>query len=162
MLRSASLAASATGDRRRLRGAKWYDPVLYLVGAPWHAVRSIPGTLLLVLWALGLALAAVLVCYAAAASVEVTLFAAGLVLAVSLWLGPGGSRVRGPMSRAVNPLSVRDRHLGLRAWWSCSRRPGSSASWRSTWAQLGARRRRAALAVRPRRRRSAVRALSPG
>jgi len=31
----------------------------------------------------------------------------GLVLAVCLWLGPGGSRVRGPMSRVVNPLAVR-------------------------------------------------------
>jgi len=107
VLRSASLAASATGDRRRLRGAKWYDPVLYLVGAPWHAVRSIPGTLLLVLWSLGLAMAAALLCYAVAATVDVTLFTTGLVLVVSLWLGPGGSRVRGPMSRAVNPLSVR-------------------------------------------------------
>jgi hypothetical protein len=107
LLRSASLAASATVDRRRLRGAKWYDPVLYLLGAPWHAVRSIPGTLLLVLWSLGLALADVLVCYALAATVETTLFSAGLVLAASLWLGPGGSRVRGPLSRVVNPLSVR-------------------------------------------------------
>jgi hypothetical protein len=107
VLRSASLAASATGDRRRLRGAKWYDPVLYLVGAPWHAVRSIPGTLLLALWSIGLAVAAVLVCYAFAASVEVTLLSAGLVLVFSLWLGPGGSRVRGPLSRVVNPLSVR-------------------------------------------------------
>jgi hypothetical protein len=114
VMRSASLAASATGDRRRLRGAKWYDPVLYLVGAPWHAVRSIPGTLLLALWSLGLALAAVLVCYALAASVEVTLFSAGLVLAVCLWLGPGGSRVRGPMSRVVNPLSVRA------STWTCA------------------------------------------
>ena len=70
VLRSASLAASAAGDRRRLRGAKWYDPVLYLVGAPWHAVRSIPGTLLLALWSLGLAMAAALICYAVAASVE--------------------------------------------------------------------------------------------
>ncbi len=106
VLRSASLAASATGDRRRLRGAKWYDPVLYLVGAPWHAVRSIPGTLLLALWALGLAVAGVLICYALAAPVQATLFTSGLVLAVSLWFGPGGSRVRGPTSRAVNPLSA--------------------------------------------------------
>ena len=59
------------------------------------------------LWSLGLAMAAALLCYAVAASVEVTLFTTGLVLVVSLWLGPGGSRVRGPMSRAVNPLSVR-------------------------------------------------------
>ena len=43
LLRSASLAASATRDRRRLRGAKWYDPVIYLVGAPWHVVRVDPG-----------------------------------------------------------------------------------------------------------------------
>ncbi|MGH3335233.1 MAG: serine/threonine-protein kinase, partial [Nocardioides sp.] len=70
LLRSASLAATATGDRRRLRGAKWYDPVLYLIGAPWHVVRAIPGTIVLALWSVGLALAAVLICYAAAADLE--------------------------------------------------------------------------------------------
>ncbi len=106
LLRSASLAASATGDRRRLRGAKWYDPVIYLAGAPWHVVRSIPGTALLALWSLGLAASAALICYAAAAGVEATLFTSGLVFAVSLWLGPGGSRVRSPLARVVRPLSA--------------------------------------------------------
>jgi hypothetical protein len=106
-LRSASLAATATGDRRRLRGAKWYDPVLYLIGAPWHVVRAIPGTLLLALWSVGLALAAVLICYAAAADLETSLFATGLAFVVALSLGPGGSRVRSPLARVVHPLASR-------------------------------------------------------
>ena len=33
-----------------------------------------------------------------------TLFASGLVTAASLWLGPGGSRFRGPLTRMVNPV----------------------------------------------------------
>ena len=105
-LRSASLAASAAGDRRRLRGAKWYDPVISLVGAPWHVVRAIPGTVLLGLWSLGLALAAALICYAAAVDVDVALLVTGLTLAVSLWAGPGGSRVRSPLLRIANPVSA--------------------------------------------------------
>ena len=105
LLRSASLAATATGDRRRLRGAKWYDPVLYLIGAPWHVVRAIPGTILLALWSIGLALAAALICYAAAADLETSLFATGLTFTVALALGPGGSRVRSPLARAVHPLA---------------------------------------------------------
>ncbi|MGH3362677.1 MAG: serine/threonine-protein kinase [Nocardioides sp.] len=110
-LRSASLAASATGDRRRVRGAKWYDPVIYLVGAPWHVVRAIPGTILLGLWSAGLAVAAALICYAAAAGVQTTLLVSGLTLAISLCLGPGGSRVSGPLGRIVHPLS-----RGTGAW----------------------------------------------
>ena len=106
-LRSASLAATATGDRRRLRGAKWYDPVLYLLGAPWHVVRAIPGTILLALWSVGLAIATVLICYAAAADLEASLFATGLTFTLALSLGPGGSRVRSPLARVVHPLSAR-------------------------------------------------------
>ena len=67
LLRSGSFAASAAGYRRRLRGRRWYDGVEFLLAAPWHLVRSIPGTLLLVLWAAGLAIAAALICYAVAA-----------------------------------------------------------------------------------------------
>jgi hypothetical protein len=106
LLRSASLAATATGDRRRLRGARWYDPVIYLLGAPWHVVRAIPGTIMLALWSLGLALAAALLCYATAASTTTTLWATGLAFVASLWLGPGGSRVRSPLRRVVNPLAA--------------------------------------------------------
>lgn len=106
VLRSGSLAASKAGDRRRLRGRKWYDGAQFLLGAPWDLVRSIPGTVLLVLWSAGLAVAGGLVCYAVAATVPVTLFVCGSVLAIALWSGPGGSRVRSPLARAVNPLSA--------------------------------------------------------
>jgi hypothetical protein len=36
--------------------------------------------------------------------VQVTLFASGVTTVLALWLGPGGSRFRGPISRMVNPL----------------------------------------------------------
>ena len=94
LLRSISLAASAHDQRRQYRGRKWYDGVQLLIAAPWHLVQSVPGAVLLGLWALGLASAAALVCYAIATGVELALFVCGLVLAGSLWWGPGGSRLR--------------------------------------------------------------------
>src|SRR6478752_4207495 len=106
LTRSISLAASAHDQRRQYRGRKWYDGVQLLVAAPWHLVQSIPGAVLLGLWALGLSAAAALVCYAIATGVALALFVCGAVLTVSLWLGPGGSRVRGPVSRMVNPLAA--------------------------------------------------------
>ena len=109
LLRSGSLAASAAGDRRRLRGRRWYDGIQFLLAAPWHLVRSILGTLLLALWSAGLATAAALVCYAVAAGATRTLFVSGVVLGASMWLGPGGSRVRSPLSRVVNPVSATGR-----------------------------------------------------
>jgi hypothetical protein len=105
LLRSGSLAATAVTDKRRLRGRKWYDVAQLIVRTPWHLVQSIPGTLMLVLWSAGLAVAAALICYAVAAGMAATLFASGVVLALSLWWGPGGSRVRGPFMRVVDPLS---------------------------------------------------------
>ena len=105
LLRSGSLAASAAGDRRLRRGRKWYDGAQVVVHTPWHLVQSIPGTLMLVLWAAGLAVSAALICYAVAAGDAVTLFASGLVLAGSLWWGPGGSRLRSPLNRVVVPVA---------------------------------------------------------
>ncbi|WP_372733976.1 serine/threonine-protein kinase [Nocardioides sp.] len=105
VLRSGSLAVSAAGHRRQLRGRKWYDGVQFLLGTPWDLVRSIPGTLVLLLWSLGLAVAAALLCYAFLAGETVTLAVCGAVLGVAIWSGPGGARVRGPLARVVHPLS---------------------------------------------------------
>ncbi len=105
LLRSGSLAASAAGARRTVRGHRWYDAPQLLLASPWHVVQAIPGALLLLLWSLGLALACGLVGYAFAASMQATLFACGVVLACSLWWGPGGSRLSGPVNRVVRPLS---------------------------------------------------------
>ena len=38
VLRSGSLAASAAGARRRIRGRKWYDGPLAVLTAPWYLV----------------------------------------------------------------------------------------------------------------------------
>ncbi|MFC7495839.1 MULTISPECIES: serine/threonine-protein kinase [unclassified Nocardioides] len=109
LLRSVSLAASAQDQRRQYRGRKWYDGAQLLVAAPWHLVQSIPGAVLLVLWSLGLATAAALVCYAVATGLELALFVCGVVLAASLWWGPGGSRLRDPVGAVVDPLAARPR-----------------------------------------------------
>jgi hypothetical protein len=106
LLRSGSLAASAQDQRRLYRGRRWYDGAQLLVAAPWHLVQSIPGTLLLALWSIGLAVAAALVCYAVAIGLDPALFVCGVVLTASLWLGPGGSRVRGPVRRVVAPIAA--------------------------------------------------------
>ena len=105
VLRSGSVAASATGDRRRQRGRRWYDGAQFLLRTPWDLVRTIPGTLMLVMWAGGLAVAGALICYALVAGELVTLFVCGVLFALATWSGPGGSRVRSPLSRVVRPLS---------------------------------------------------------
>ncbi len=112
VLRSGSLAATAAGARRQARGTRWYDGPQVLAAAPWHLVQSIPGTAMLVAWAGGLSLAGGLLGYAAwgtgqRSSVMGILGSAGVLLAFALWFGPGGSRVRGPVGRVVNPLGAR-------------------------------------------------------
>ena len=116
LLRSGSLAASAAGARRRQRGPKWYDGAQLLVRAPWELLRTLAGTVMLQLWSAGLAVAAALLCYAFVAGETVTLFVCGTVFAAAVWTGPGGSRVRSPLSRVVNPAlapveAVAGRHL---------------------------------------------------
>ena len=105
VLRSGSLAASAAGERRRVRGRRWYDGAQFLLRTPYDLVRSIPGTVMLVLWSAGLAVAAALLCYAFTAGEGKTLAVCGTTFAVAVWTGPGGGRVRSPLSRVVNPLS---------------------------------------------------------
>lgn len=107
LLRSGSMAASSAGARRQVRGAKWYDGMQVLLGAPWHVVKAIPGALLLVLWSLGLGLAAVLLCFAAGATIPTSLAVIGVVLGGSMWWGPGSRRLRGPVNRLSHPISAR-------------------------------------------------------
>ncbi len=107
LLRSGSLATGAVGARRDVRGRRWYDAPQLLLSTPWHLVQSVPGAVMLLVWACGLAVAAALVCYAVGAAIPVTLFVTGITLAPALWWGPGGSRLRGPVGRVVDPLSRR-------------------------------------------------------
>ncbi len=107
LLRTCTMTVTAAGDRRRLRGSRWYDVLLAPLSAPWYLVAAIPGALLLTLWALGIAAAGVLLGYAAGASVAATLFVAGLCLAVGTWLGPGASHVRWPVRLVAQSLARR-------------------------------------------------------
>jgi hypothetical protein len=105
LLRTGSLAASAGADRRTTRGSKWYDAPQVAFTTPWHSLRALTGTFVLLLWSLGLALAAALLCYAAALDGATTLFVGGTTLGVALWSGPGASRFRSPLSRIIYPLT---------------------------------------------------------
>lgn len=111
VLRSGSAAASHAGERRRARGPKWYDAPALLVRAPWELVRSLPVTVLLVLWSAGLAVAAALLCYAFVAGEALTLYVCGAAFAASAYAGPGGERVRSPLARVVHPIA-----RGWRTW----------------------------------------------
>lgn len=107
LLRTCTLTATAHGDRRRLRGARWYDVLLAPLSTPWYLVAALPGALLLGLWSLGIALAGVLLCYAVGASTAATMFVAGACMEAGLWLGPGSTYVRWPVRVVTHALARR-------------------------------------------------------
>jgi len=106
LLRAGSLAGTAHAGRQTRRGTRWYDVLVTPMTYPWFFVVAIPGLLMLAFWSGGLAVAAGLVVYAFAAPVAALLLAGGGVLLGSMWWGPGGSRLRGPVRRVVWPLAA--------------------------------------------------------
>ena len=107
LLRSGSLAAASAGNRRNRRGIKWYDGIQLLLAAPWHVVAGLGGTLLLLLWSLGIGAAFALLCFAASVSMATSLAVVGAAFSFGLWWGPGSERFRSPVHRAVDPLARR-------------------------------------------------------
>ncbi len=107
LLRTCTSIVTAHGDRRRLRGARWYDVLLAPLSAPWYLVAAVPGAVLLALWALGIGAAGALLSYAAGISAAAGLFVTGLCLVVSLWVGPGSGHVRWPVRMVAQSLARR-------------------------------------------------------
>jgi hypothetical protein len=107
LLRTCTMTVTAHGDRRRLRGARWYDVLLAPLSAPWYLVAAVPGALLLGAWALGIGVAGALLCYATGASTPVTLFVTGACVAAGLWAGPGASQVRWPIRVVTQAVARR-------------------------------------------------------
>ena len=107
LLRSGSLAAASAGNRRTRRGIKWYDGIQLLLAAPWHVVAGLGGSVLLLLWSLGIAAAVALLCFAASATMLTSLGVIGVAFAIGLWWGPGSERLRSPVHRAADPLARR-------------------------------------------------------
>lgn len=107
LLRSGSMAAASAGNRRDRRGIKWYDGIQLLLAAPWHVVAGLGGTLLLLLWSLGIGASLALLCFAGSVSMTTSLAVIGAAFTVGLWWGPGSERFRSPVHRAVDPLARR-------------------------------------------------------
>ena len=107
LLRAGSLAASAVASRRTVRGTKWYDGLRLVSTSPWHLVRAVTGTVVLVSWSAGIGLAAALICYAIALDTSGTMFVFGVTLGIALWTGPGASRFKRPISRVLVPACRR-------------------------------------------------------
>lgn len=107
ILRSASIAASSSANRRNRRGARWYDGIQVMLAAPWHVVAGLGGTVLLLFWSLGIAVAVALVCFAASLSMTTSLTVIGALFALGTWWGPGSERLQSPIHRVVDPLARR-------------------------------------------------------
>ena len=107
LLRTCTMTVTAHGDRRRLRGTRWYDVLIAPLSAPWYLVAALPGTLLLALWAVGIGIAGALLCYAAGVSTAGTLFVSGVGVAIGLWVGPGASYVRWPVRVVAHAVARR-------------------------------------------------------
>lgn len=105
LLRSGAAAAYAHGNRRSLRGHRWYDGAQAVLSSPWHLLASVPGSLGLALWSAGMAAAAVLVAYALNWPGGAALGFAGAIFALSLQLGPGSDGVSRPVRRAFTRVS---------------------------------------------------------
>jgi serine/threonine protein kinase len=107
VLRTCTMTVTAHGDRRRLRGARWYDVLVAPLSAPWYLVAAVPGALVLGVWALGVGIAGLLLCYAAGLSTASTLFVGGLCVVGGLWVGPGASHVRWPVRVVAHAVARR-------------------------------------------------------
>ncbi|HEY3531168.1 MAG TPA: serine/threonine-protein kinase [Nocardioides sp.] len=107
LLRTCTMTVTAHGDRRRLRGARWYDVLVAPLSAPWYLVAALPGALLLGLWALGIGVAGLLLCYAAGLSTATTLWVTGICVEAGLWVGPGAGHLRWPVRVVAHAVARR-------------------------------------------------------
>ena len=117
-LRTASWTASATRERRQIRGAaRWYDVPLSALASPWYAAIASWGALVLLAWTSLLVFLLLVVLLLLGAGDQLLLPLLGTAVVAGLWWGPGSGRVRRPATALV------------RSW---SRRPGLA------WAAIAA------------------------
>src|SRR5690606_2867870 len=90
LLRTGSNAASAAGERRGVRGRRWYGPTLTAFALPYHSLAALPGTIVLTSWAFGIGLVVALLCFAFALPESTSLGLVGAGFVLGLWAGPGG------------------------------------------------------------------------
>lgn len=95
LLRTASVTRQRHDRRRRLRGrTAWYDVPASVLASPVHLLRASGGTVVGVMMAGLVGLAAFSVGYLADRPVATSLLLAGVGFAPTLWWGPGSRRLR--------------------------------------------------------------------
>ncbi|HSE69564.1 MAG TPA: hypothetical protein VLA97_02320, partial [Nocardioidaceae bacterium] len=94
VVRTLSWVSEAQRDRRLRRGPRWYDGTLALLSTPWYLLVAAGGTLMLLLWAAGIAFVTGIGALLFRPPVQTGLLVMGAVLAVALWWGPGSRRLR--------------------------------------------------------------------
>ncbi len=104
--RAASAAGGSVAARRMVRGRRWYDVPRAGALLPWHLVATVPVTVLLWLWSLGFAGCAAVLAWGVGGGGATVLGLFGVVLALCLWTGPGGGRVRGPVRGLLRPVAA--------------------------------------------------------
>ena len=105
-VRTASWTTESARERKALRGrAAWWDLPLTVVATPWYLLVATAGTLVLLLAAFTLAFVCGLVLVLVRPPETTGLLGLGIVLALAIWWGPGGARVRRPARRAAAALT---------------------------------------------------------
>ena len=101
-IRTFSWTTESARDRRWRRGrSRWYDAPLAAATSPWYLVVATGGTLMLLLWSVALAFLVGLAYLLFRLPMIPGLLTMGVVLAFSLWWGPGSKRLRVPTRRLV-------------------------------------------------------------
>ena len=102
VVRTISWTSESARERQRFRGRRrWFDAPLAVVSTPWYLVVATGGTLMLMLWSALLAFAVGFAYQLFRGPLVPGLLAMGAVLALAVWWGPGGRRLRQPVRRVV-------------------------------------------------------------
>lgn len=102
VLRVASVTAERHARRQRVRGRpSWYDVPASTIGLPLYLLISLVGTVLLVGWAVLVAVAVGFIERLAGVPLEPGLLVVGSSYVLAMWWGPGSSRVREMGRRAT-------------------------------------------------------------
>lgn len=102
-LRTYSWTTEAAHSRTLRRGRRrWYDGPLAVLSSPWYLLVATGGTLMLLLWSAALAFLTGLALLLFRLPTVSSLLVMGAVLALSVWWGPGGQRLRVPTRALVN------------------------------------------------------------
>lgn len=101
-IRTGSWITDSARERQYRRGrARWYDGVLSAASSPWYLLVATGGTLVLLVWAVVLAVIVGLAYLLLGLPVPPGLLLMGGVLGAALWWGPGSRRLRTPARRML-------------------------------------------------------------